>query len=165
MHRITLIALLLAGSSLQAEPKPKPPAISVCYGPVCLTELRWVSASSFGSSMPSVQGVLVNNSKVALTSLSLQFDLKSGEDLGGSAVDFFMGQVPPGARWSFHAFFSGINGDRAVTRIQSGLLQGTAIKEDGNQRLVQPVQFDPLFAPFNSRQRKEWEKIYGARQR
>src|SRR4051812_38449803 len=167
MHRFILFTLLIAacGGSVQARPKPELPAISVCYGQVCLSELRWRNASAFGNSLPSVEGVFVNNSNLTFTSLALQFDLKAGHDLRGSAVDSFTGRVPPGGRWLFHAFFENFDGSRFVTQIDSGVLDAVALGGDVTRRFVQPLRFDPLFGPYYSKQRKEWEKIHGARQR
>jgi hypothetical protein len=119
----------------------------------------------FGSPLPAVTGVLVNNSAATLTLLNLQFDLKSGDFLGNTAFALFNGQIPPGGRWAFSAIFTSFDGQRIVTRIDTGLLQCTAIEDGASKRIVQPVQFDPLFHPSNRKERKEWEKRYGPRQR
>jgi hypothetical protein len=147
-----------------ARSKPKPPPIEVCYGGLCVTDLRWPERL-FGGGLAAVQGILVNNSPTAFTNVTIHFDTRSGTDLRGTAGDYFMGQIPPGGRWAFTAMFASSGGQRVITRIESGLVQGWMLGEGTPQRLRQPLQFDPLFSPLYDRDRKEWEKIHGARQR
>jgi hypothetical protein len=165
MRRFTLITLALLAAAVSAPAGPKPPAIGVCYGQICLTELRWQQASMFGSPLPSVTGVLINNSPATLSFVNLQLDLKSGALLGNTAPAIFNGQIPPGGQWAFSAIFMSFDGQRIVTRIDSGVLQYTAIQDGASKRIAQQVEFEPLFHPSNRKERKEWEKLHGPRQR
>jgi hypothetical protein len=165
MRRFTLITLALLAAAVSAPAGPKPPAIGVCYGSICLTELKWQQPSMFGSPVPTVTGILINNSDATLALVNLQFDLKSGGLLGNTALALFNGQVPPGGQWAFSAIFMSFDGQRIVTRIDTGVLQYTAIQNGASKRIAQPLAFDPLFHPSNRKERKEWEKLYGPRQR
>ena len=164
---IFALVAIAAGASFQVHAKEKPPQISVCYGGVCLTGLRWAQPDSFmGTTSPAVEGVLVNNSNITLRFLSLDFQLVSGSALVGTAVDSFSGIVPPGGQWRFHAAFAPVVGRSFVTVIASAVLSCTGFGADGaRQRVSQQMDFDPLFAPFANAQRKAWEKIHGKRQR
>lgn len=109
--------------------------------------------------------LLILGDMSTLTLVNLQFDLKSGGLLGNTALALFNGQISPGGQWAFSAIFMSFDGQRIVTRIDTGLLQATAIENGASKRIVQPVKFDPLFHPSNRKERKEWEKLYGPRQR
>jgi hypothetical protein len=84
---------------------------------------------------------------------------------GATAFALFNGQIPPGGQWAFNAIFMSFDGQRIVTRIDTGLLQATVIENGASKRIAQPLAFDPLFHPYNRKERKAWEKLYGPRQR
>ena len=164
MHRFTLAAgLALLCIPADAARKPKPPDISVCYGNICLAGLHWVRPDTFGSSVPSISGVLINNSESTLSLVSDSFSLMSGQVLRGTASDTFSGQIPPGARWVFNASFVEFDGHTFVTRVDSGRLAGVRITTDGSRRFSQPFTIDPVFNPSDRAERKEWEKLHGKR--
>jgi hypothetical protein len=162
MHRITLTAGL-ALLCVPAGAAPKPPSISVCYGGVCLIELRWVRPDLDGSSLSSISGARVNNSAGTLNAVVLQFSLTSGRVLTGTALASFSGQIPPGATWVFHARFVEFDGNTIITRIDSGSLRGTLTTNDGPRRFSQAISFDPVFSLHNRKERKDWEKVHGKR--
>ena len=164
MHRFTLaagIALLCVPASA-APQTPLPPSISVCSGAICLDKLRWVRAEA--GSLSSISGLLINNSSTAtLSSVILRFNLSSGQVLVDTAVAFFSGEIPPGAKWYFNAHFIESRCSTLVTRTESGLLFGAATDAAGTTRFSLPLKFDPVFSPLNRQERKEWEAIHGRR--
>jgi len=137
MYRFTLLTILILlglETPAHARSNPKPPPIEVCYGGLCVTDLRWPERL-FGDGLAAVQGVLINNSPTTLTTLTIQFT----------------------------AMFASSDGERVITRVESGLVQGLMLGEDPPQRLRQPLQFDPLFSPWHAADRKQWEKLHGSR--
>ena len=166
MDRFTLAAgLALLCVPAHAARKPKPPSITVCYGGVCLIELRWVRPDLNGGSSSSISGALVNKSEKTLNSVFLRFSLTSGRALAGTTVAYFLGQIPPGATWVFSAPFTEYDGHTIITRIDSGSLEGTLTTTDGTRRFSQTIDFDPLFSPDNRKEQKDWEAIHGRRAR
>jgi hypothetical protein len=163
MHRFTFLAgIALLCVPAPAAPQPQPPSISVCSGAVCLDRLRWVRSEA--GALSSISGLLINNSPTAtLSTVSLQFNLISGRVLIDTAVAFFSGEIPPGARWSFNAHFIESQGNSLVTRTESGLLNGVATDASGARHFSLPLKFDPVFNPWNRQERKEWELIHGKR--
>jgi hypothetical protein len=161
MHRFTF----LAGIALLCVPanaaKRKPPTISVCFDKVCLDRLRWARPEV--SSLPSISGLLVNNSNVTLSTISLQFNLISGRVLTGTASALFLGQIPPGASWFFNACFSEYEGNRFVTRTESGSFAGVVTDSVAPRHLSLPLKFDPVFNSWFRQERKEWELLHGKR--
>jgi hypothetical protein len=168
MYRFTLLlsfALVWLGPTLHARSKPQPPPIGVCSGDICLTRLRWREDNGFGSTLPAVEGVLINNSKRTLSSVAVEFALKSGPSLRNTTTALYSGRIPPGASWTFDAPFVSFDGDAFITHIDTGTLVYSMTVDGVYQRLSKPIRFDPLFSPYNRRARKEWEKIHGKRKR
>ena len=164
MHRFTLAAgIALLCLPANAAPKPRPPAISVCFEKVCLVGLHWERPEDSNSSLPSISGTLVNRSALTLSTIAVTFNLLSAGTLTGTASDFFFGQIPPGGSWSFNAYFSEYAGKAIVTQKTSGSFEGIATDSTGSKRFSLPVTFDPVFNPWNRKERKEWELIHGKR--
>jgi hypothetical protein len=161
MHRFTF----LAGIALLCVPAPavpQPPSISVCSGAICLDKLRWVRSET--GSLSSISGLLINNSPTAtFSTVILRFNLISGQVLIDTAVALFNGEIPPAARWSFNAHFLEYQGNSLVTRTESGLLAGIVTDATGAGHFSVPLKFDPVFNPWNRKERKEWELIHGKR--
>jgi hypothetical protein len=168
MFRFTtmmIIAVLWLGMPASAIAKNSAPPISVCYGDVCLMDLRWsIPDGLFGNTSTAVSGTLVNGSSSALRTPGVNFTLHAGDTLVGTAADFFSGTVPPGGRWRFHAVFSESHGGRLVMSIHNVVVSYTA-GENGGRRTSETLDFDPLFAPYAWHQRRAWEKLHGKRQR
>jgi hypothetical protein len=166
MHRfitVTGCALLLSAHPVHAAPKPKPPAISVCYGNLCLTNLTWRSSGA-GSSFSAIEGLVVNNSNVTISHVTLQFALISGAVLYGTAPASYAADIPPGGRWFFSAQFLDFDGRNIVSKSESVSLSAW-VNGRAPGGFNQTLRFDPLFSPINSSERKQWEKIHGKRQR
>ena len=161
MHRFTFLAGIALCFPAHGAPKPKPPSISVCSGAVCLDGLRWVRSDA--GSLPSISGLLINNSTSTLSTIILTFNLVSGQVLADTAVAFFSGEIPPGARWFFNAHFIESQGNSFVTRTESGMLNGVATDVAGSRHFSLPLRFDPVFNPWNRQERKECELIHGKR--
>jgi len=106
MDRLIILscALLWLGPQAWAK-KPVPPAISTCYGRICLTGLRWRPPSIWGDHPnQSIDGVLVNQSTATLSSVHVTFAIKSGANLAVTVTALFSGaEIPPGGRWYFVA--------------------------------------------------------------
>jgi hypothetical protein len=164
MHRFTLLAgIALLCPPADSAPKPKPPMISVCYSGVCLHGLHWGRPEEGAYSLPSIAGMLVNNSNATLSNVSLSFTLLSGEIIVDTASDGFTERIPPGGRWAFHAYFVAWQGGAAITRIESGMMRGFMDTLIVSRRFEQPLSFDPVFNPINRKERKQWESIHGKR--
>src|SRR5262245_25407639 len=85
MNRFILAAgcaLLFLAQPVPAKPKPKPPAISVCYGYLCLTNIRWRESDST-TTLDAIEGVFENRSNVTVSNITLEFELISGRVLFG----------------------------------------------------------------------------------
>jgi hypothetical protein len=159
MHRFTFLAgIALLCVPVHAAGKPKPPSITVGSGAVCLDGLRLVRPEI--SSLPSISGLLINNSTASST-VSLEFNLISGRVLAGTALAFFSGEISPGASWRFIAYFSEYESNRLVTRTESESFEGVATLQVGSQRFSILPKFDPVFNLWNRQERKEWELIHG----
>ena len=66
--------------SARSEPKPKPPAISACRGGICITNLVWRRPAYYNTySMPVIEGLFLNRSASAITNVTIEFALKSGD--------------------------------------------------------------------------------------
>ena len=162
---IVLGLALLWLPSARSEPKPKPPAISACRGRICLTGLVWRKPTYYNTySMPVIEGLFLNRSASAITNVKVEFALKSGEVLRGTAPAFFFSEIPPGGRWSFQAPFPGMVGTTTVTRIETAVVSFLQHTPDGDVRVSGTMKFDPVFNP-DLRERKAWEKLHGKRQR
>jgi hypothetical protein len=160
---VTGCALLFLAHPAHAAPKPKPPAISVCYGNLCLTDLSWRRPDP-GRSLAGIEGLVVNRSSVAISNVTLEFALISGAVLFGTAPASYAGEIPPGGRWFFSAVFIDFDGRNLVSKSESVSLSAL-VHGSSPGWLSQTLQFDPLFNPINSGERKQWEKIHGKRQR
>jgi hypothetical protein len=169
MNRLIILgsALLCLGPQAWAK-KPELPAISTCYGRICLTGLRWRPPSIWGDHPnQSIEGVLVNQSTATLSFVHVTFAIKSGANLAATATALFSGvEIPPGGRWYFVAdiplessllFF--------LTRSEAVELSCTARIGSEHEDVRKTLPFEPLFSPFNRSERKAWEKIHGKRQR
>ena len=172
MNRLTPLfgtALLWLAGPAHAKDKPKPLAISACYGKMCITNLRWGRPSSFdGTYSPYLEGTLVNGSAATLRSPSLTFGLKAGsagEDFIGTAIATYSGTLPTGARWVFRAEFPRVISGRYVGRTQSVILSSSLARNGGAEWLYRTLAFTPFFHPDDSGSIKRCEKIHGKRER
>ena len=113
---------------------------------------------------PAIEGLLVNRSEAAITTVSVQFALKSGGTLRGTAQAFYSSQIPPGGKWSFSASFRETVGTTTITRTETAIVSFLHLASDGATNVNLRMRFDPVFNP-NLREWKAWEKINGKRQR
>jgi hypothetical protein len=144
MHRFALVAgIALLCLPANAARRFKPPVISVCFDKVCLVWLHWDRPEVFGSSLPSISGTLTNDSTLPLSTISLTFNLASAGTLTGTASAFFFGQIPPGASWSFNAYFREYEGSSIVTRNDSGSFEGVATDSVGPRHFFCPSSLTP----------------------
>jgi len=97
--------------------------------------------------------------------VDLAFALISGAVLTGTATAIYLGQIPPGGRWFFRAQFVDYDGQILVSKSETVLLSAFVNNGSSPGWLKQNLQFDPVFSPINSGERKQWEKIHGKRQR
>ncbi len=165
MHRFILLGLALASLG-QAASKPKPPAISVCAGPICLNDLRWLQPDAlYGRSLPGISGTLANFSKEPIGNVVLQFGLVAGSDLIGTAIASLPARLGPGGTWAFDAVFVESQGTRFVVLSNAVQVDWTGLEDGQPKRFSQVLSFDPLFNPANRAQQKQWEAIHGKRKR
>ena len=163
---IILIGLaLLWLPSARSEPKPKPPAISACREGICITNLVWRRPTYYNTySMPVIEGILVNRSAAAITTVSVELAMKSGGTLTGTAQAFYFSEIPPGGKWSFHASFQETVGTTTVTRTETAIVSFIQRAAGGATNVRLGMKLDPVFNP-NLREWKAWEKVHGKRQR
>ena len=168
MYRFTPLfglALLWLAAPAHAKDKPNPPAISACYGKICITDLRWRKPTSFDRmSLPAIEGSLFNGSATPLRSLDVEFALKAGQFFIDTASASYGGELPPGGRWAFHAYLLLLDG-RVPSRTSSMILSGFARSDGRLERFANTLVFDPVFNPDNRSEIKQWEKVHGKRQR
>ena len=172
MFRFILIfgmALLSLGPPAIAKDKPKPPAISACYGKICLAKLRWGRPSMFDDTRsPYIEGTLVNGSNTPLRGAAVRFALQrgeSGKELMDTALAVYSDVIPPGGRWLFRAPFEHMINGRIVGRTESVSLETTIMRRQGAEDIAPTLHFDPVFNPDDRGAIKRWEKIHGKRQR
>jgi hypothetical protein len=168
MDRFIILSCVLLWLGPQAwAKKPQPPAISTCYGRICLTGLRWRPPNVWSDKPDStIEGVLINQSTSALSFVNVAFALKSGANLFATATAIYDGELPPGGRWYFEATIFETDRRIFLTRSESVKLNftvGRGTRDTHSFR--ETLRFDPLFSRANRSERKAWEKIHGKRQR
>src|SRR5581483_4575347 len=131
MYRFLLIlgmALLWLDGPAFSKDKPKPPAISDCFGKICVTNLRWKRPNGFDSFDPYIEGVLVNGTAALLRSPSLTFTLTAGNASLGTAGPVESPDVPSGGQWIFRARVPEMISARYPVRTESVAMQELVLR-------------------------------------